>query len=85
MAAPKNLCCVSVGYTHFLMQTEDGMKLMDLMQKAMQCRRSYGDHGYEYEPEEITDLSLEIVRPGQVDLPEAPVSASKPRQKRIGN
>ena len=43
MATPKSLCVVTIGYQHYLLPMPDGLKLIELMQKALSCEWTYGE------------------------------------------
>lgn len=68
MAAPKSLCVVDIGYQHYLLPVPDGLKLMELMQKAVSCEWTYGDDGKQFEAGGTPRLSMEMVRPDQVRM-----------------
>lgn len=64
---PVTMCCVSIGYSYYLLPADKGMKLVELLQSAFECERSFGERSAVYEvgiqPEHVT---LEIVRPAQI-------------------
>ncbi len=66
--APKqaSMCCVEIGFDSFLMTVDDGMRVIKLMQNAIQCERTYAT-GYVYVPsDEPVKLEMKIVKPSQI-------------------
>lgn len=41
---PQQLCALTIGFNTYLMPPEAGMKVMQLMQKAVECERDLGHH-----------------------------------------
>lgn len=77
------MCCVAIGYQHFLMPSADGLKVMQLLQQASECERSYENGGYVYAIKEPAEVKWSSVNHSQVRLreidPHAPRrSAAKP-------
>lgn len=69
MATPKPLCVVEIGYQHYLLPVSDGLKLMELMQKAVSCEWTYEDNEKEFMAGSTPRLSMQMVRPDQVRMP----------------
>lgn len=87
MATPKQaLCVVSIGYQNLLLSVADGLKVMELLQKAVSCEATYELGGKEFEAGSSPALSMQMVRADQVRMPAgAEVSPAAPRSapKRI--
>jgi len=62
---PEQLCCVSIDYQDFLMPAAVGMKVVELMQKAVSTERRFGG-GRQYSPGDQPVLRLELVKPAEV-------------------
>ncbi len=65
---PVTMCCVTLDFKHYLIPADKGMKLVELLQSAFECEKTYEARGgYAYEVREQPEhVSLEIVRPGQI-------------------
>lgn len=77
-AAPA-LCCVSVGCERLLLPADAGIKLIQLLRGARDCKQRYGDGGYFYELGDELDVEYSAVKAGQVrspkpDIPPAPLA-----------
>lgn len=42
MAAPKPMCAVTIGFETYVLPAAAGMKVVELMQHALQCENDYG-------------------------------------------
>lgn len=60
------MCCVSLGYSTYLMPADMGMKLVALMQSAFECKRDYDDGRYAYVIGRQPDVELALVKTDQV-------------------
>jgi hypothetical protein len=64
------MCCVTIGYQHYLMPADKGMKVVELMQSAFECEQRYEDRGMQYQVGEPPQrVVFEMVRPGQIVQP----------------
>lgn len=66
--APKQtpMCCVEIGFQSFLMSVDDGMRVMKLMQNAIECEKTYS-RDYEFIPnDEPVRLEMKIVKSSQI-------------------
>lgn len=43
--AEKKMCCVEVGFQSFLMPLDEGLKTVELLQKAVPCERTWNHRG----------------------------------------
>lgn len=70
-ASPKPMCVVTVGGGQYLMPTDAGMKVMQLMQQALTCRYDYGTDymSKAYVAGDTPSLSLEMVKPSEIRMP----------------
>lgn len=70
MATKKSvqMCCVSVDYRTYLLPATDGMRLVEIMQRAFECNARY-DEGKTYELGPQPEVSLVLVKPSQVKEP----------------
>lgn len=68
-AKPVPMCCVSIGHLDFLMPAAQGMKLVELMNSAVSCERSYEECAYRYQVGEQPQVEYVSVRPNQVVVP----------------
>lgn len=63
------LCVVSIGLGRDLvMPMADGLKLVALLQKAMECNTDYRGDGYKYQVRGAPAVELKMVQPGQLVL-----------------
>ena len=81
MATPKSLCVVTIGYRHYLLPMPDGLKLIELMQKALSCEWTYGEGEKLFEAGGAPDLSMQVIKANQVRMP--PGAEMAPAPKRI--
>lgn len=67
------MCFISVGMTDVLMPVEKGLKLVALLQSAVECDRRYELRGYAYMPS-IEPLRVEfaLVNADQLRAPKPP-------------
>lgn len=69
MTAPKKtvpMCCMTIGFDHYLMPVEAGTKIFSLMQKALKCELVFDDKGYFYAVGGAPAVKVEVVSPRQV-------------------
>jgi hypothetical protein len=71
-AAPKPLCCVSIGYQDLLMPATEGMKLVELLRHAVECNRSYDRRETFVVSEKELDVRYCSVSANQVVMPAQP-------------
>lgn len=69
--APKKtvaMCCVSIGYQQFLLPSDKGMKLVELLQSAFHVEQIYSasGHGYVYHVGDQPGVELALVRASQI-------------------
>lgn len=81
---PVPLCCVSIGYQALLMPADKGMKLVELLQGAVECDRRYEGHGPTYYLREQPDVEYVAVKPQQVRAPRADASPSAIEATTVG-
>ncbi len=82
MATPtKPMCCVAIGYKTLLMPADKGMKLVELLQYAVECERRYASHEA-YAVGEHPRVELIMVKPGQIQMPEGVVESMPARSGR---
>ena len=60
------MCCVTIGFDHYLMPVETGTKIFSLMQKALKCELVFGDKGYAYVVGVAPTVKVEVVNPRHV-------------------
>lgn len=81
-AIPKRACVVTVGYMQLLMPADDGMRLVGLLQNAVQAGQHFGPRECFFYPKEPPTVSLEMVRPGQLKAaPPAADDDAPPRRQ----
>ena len=68
---PAPMCFVSIGrLEQLLMPVDDGMKLVKLLQTAVECERNYGERGFFYVPlSEELNVEFALVRANQLCVP----------------
>ena len=68
MATPKPMCAVTIGYETYVLPSAAGMKLVELMQQALNCENDYGigDTVVATGPVRVTYRSM---RPDQITMP----------------
>lgn len=71
MATPKGMCIVTIGYQHYLIPVADGLKVMDIMQKALSCEWNFrSDSGKkEFDVGDAPTLSMQTIRADQLRMP----------------
>lgn len=64
----QQLCALTIGYSTYLLPPEDGMKVMQLMQKAVECERDLARSSADwlYLVRDRPKLELTIVNANQV-------------------
>lgn len=80
-AKPVPMCCVSINYTEYLMPADVGMKLVALLNHAIECRPDYTAEGHRYLVMDAPEVRYTSVRPNQIVFPDA--MAGKPAQRRL--
>lgn len=65
-ALPKRACVVTIGYMRLLMPADDGMKVIGLLQNAVEAGQRFGETQLLFFPKEAPTVELEMVRPGQL-------------------
>lgn len=73
------MCCVRINYADYLMPADVGMKLVALLNHAVEC--SYDYEGHSYLVKEAPEVRYTSVRPNQIVFPDA--MAGKPAQRRL--
>ena len=72
----KQLCCVSIGFHELLLPVDAGLKVVALLQNAVQCRSGFSDRRtYTVDPSPLT-IEMAVVNRSQVVEPSEP----KPRR-----
>lgn len=66
---PVPMCCVQIGYESYLLPSDKGMKVVELMQSAFTCERNYGPTGFTYQAVEQPNVEFALVRANQVVAP----------------
>lgn len=68
MANPKQkpLCCLTIGYTHLLMDADKGMQALKLLSGAIECDQDYDAGGYAYVLRAAPALEVRMVDPNRV-------------------
>ena len=70
------LCCISIGYHELLLPVDAGLKVIALLQNAVQCRSGFSDRRtYIVNPDPLV-IEMAVVNRSQVVEP----SESKPRR-----
>lgn len=64
------MCCVRIGYQDFLLPADKGMKLVELMQHAVSCERSFATRDYNYKVEDAPAVEFCMVKPSQLVMPQ---------------
>lgn len=68
-AKPVPMCCISINYSSYLMPADVGMKLVALMNHAVECSQDYNDAGRRYKVKDAPEVQYASVRPDQVIFP----------------
>lgn len=78
----KPMACVSINHEGFLLPFADAQKLAEIMTRAVHCRERYdGGLKSKFLVEGPPQISLEVVMPDQVRMPEpAPDEPAAPRR-----
>lgn len=85
MATPnKPMCCVMVGYQALLMPADKGMKLVELLQYAVECEHGWGDRDHTYTVGEQPRVEYRMVKPGQIRSPGGGVELDAAPARRTG-
>lgn len=75
------MCCVTLGYTNYVMPADKGMKVVALMQSAVSCSEEYEDQQWIYRTdEEPKAVEFKLIQQGQLRGPMAPASPRQTRQ-----
>ncbi|MFY3986084.1 hypothetical protein ACOTJH_29120 [Achromobacter xylosoxidans] len=76
------MCCVTIGYQHFLLPADKGMRVLEAMQHAVGCERNYDhDEGERFFANDPPRINYELVRASQVHLPEGQVQPAARRRR----
>jgi len=64
----QQLCCLTIGFSSYLMTPEKGMKVIQLMQESIECERDLVRQSpeWQYQLRDRPRLELTIVKPEQV-------------------
>lgn len=62
------ICCVTIGHQEFLLPVSVGMKVVELMQQAIECRHSYEENGYHYYSGEQPQVEFKLVNPSKLHI-----------------
>lgn len=76
------MCCVSIGYRDLIMPADKGMKLVELLQHAVECERGY-ERPEVYTVGEQPHVQLTMIKPRQIRAPEGAVEAGPAPARRI--
>ena len=68
------MCIVSISFNDYLMPADEGMRLVKLMQSAIECRRDYEAHVRVWAVGESPDVSYQAVKPDQLRTPSGAVT-----------
>ena len=68
-AKPVPMCCVSIGYQDVLLPCDAGMKLVGLMQNAVDTRKHFNGRAYQYVVGDQINVEFVAVKPNQVVMP----------------
>lgn len=76
MNAPKRcgparrMCCVTIGFESLTMPVADGLRVVELLQRATWMTLHYSNRGITYEPrEDNIDVRLELLSADQLHAP----------------
>lgn len=64
------MCCISIDYTRFLLLSDKGLKLIELMESAVRCTREFDEERNRifYSVGDEMEIEYLSVRPGQLDF-----------------
>lgn len=79
MAAPKSMCVLTIGYSYYVMPAEAGIKVMQLMQQAVDAERSVADYG-SWRAGQPVHLAMEMVSADKIHMPPGAEIAPARRQ-----
>lgn len=68
MAAPKSMCVLTIGHYDYLIPAEAGMKVMQLMQQALNAERSIEDFRSWHAGQPV-HLAMEMVSMDKIHMP----------------
>lgn len=68
-ATPKRACVVTIGYMRLLVPADDGLKLVSLLQRAVEAKSVFGKDMQYILPGAVPNIELEICRPEQLRPP----------------
>ncbi|MEI7036462.1 hypothetical protein [Fulvimonas yonginensis] len=71
------MCAVKIGYYTYLMPATAGMKLVQLLQQAVECEEHYEDAGYVYVAGDQVNVSYRNVRNGQIRMPSGSMTPAR--------
>lgn len=82
-ALPKRACVVTIGYMRLLMPADDGMRVIGLLQHAVEAGQHFGATERFYFPKGAPNIELEMVRPDQLKaVAPADLGAGPPAPRR---
>lgn len=65
----KQMCYVEVGFTHLLMPSDEGMRLVKLLENAVQCESNFGYGADEiFTPSAQPRVSFRLVNQDQINM-----------------
>ena len=65
----RRACVVTIGYMRLLVPAEDGLKLVSLLQRAVEAKHIYGRDQVYIQAGETPTIELEICKPEQLRPP----------------
>jgi len=73
------MCIVSISHRDYLMPSDKGMKLVELMQHAIECDWDFTGNIHAYIVREQPETRYKSVKPSEIKIPqEFPAPSSKP-------
>lgn len=61
-----SMCCVSIGYQDFLLPTDKGLSVVELLKDAVPCTKRFDDGQYYTTRPQTLELGVTIVSSAQV-------------------
>jgi hypothetical protein len=81
-AKPVAMCCVSIGYRTYLMPADKGMKVVELLQHAIECDERYeGIKGPTYQVLDQPEVAYKAVRPNQIRMRQEDEAVDMPMRR----
>jgi hypothetical protein len=84
MKKKQSLCAVTIGIHNFILPMDDGLKLVDIISRAVPAEPTYGyppAPRWKLKPAERQRAELAVVLPGDIELPDD--DAQSPFQSRL--